>query len=404
MRPRLPEPSTTTSRSETSFLGLLLRRAGRLADGEADHRVLLVAARDTRDVAPRERALDELVEAVAVALLERRPLRLPVVGEDDDLVRARRVAARALDMAEVVVELAQRLEGVGALEARVVRDLVVAREGRVDGGAPAHHVGEHARHDQVAHEDAERAPHERVDAAAVAARPHVPADCAQRGSPLQDDLPAEEDERAGRVVAVREERPVAGVGLLLCLHPADGEDHVVGLTGEQVSAAGAPVDEQADARPRRRSISAQSGGAEHVISVAVSFSTQRKAEMSSFEPRRMPAWLAPVCEERSVSHSVSRCVSRAQRPCRGIAVAHRAAQHGKREAVDLEEDDPGDVGARDDPLSLARSDARCGSTPCRPSRRARRARRSRPRRPALPEAPSRSCRPSARRRSTRRRP
>ena len=25
--------------------------------------------------------------------------------------------------------------------------------------------------------------------------------------------------------------------------------------------------------------------------------------MSSFEPSRMPAWLAPVCEERSVSHS-----------------------------------------------------------------------------------------------------
>ena len=84
------------------------------------------------DVAARERALDELVEAVAVALLEGRSLRLPVVGEDDDLVRPRGVAAGALDVAEVVVELAQRLEGVGALEARVVRDLVVAREGRVD--------------------------------------------------------------------------------------------------------------------------------------------------------------------------------------------------------------------------------------------------------------------------------
>ena len=39
----------------------------------------------------------------------------------------------------------------------------------------------------------------------------------------------------------------------------------------------------------RRSISAQSGGAEHVIIVPVSFSTQRNAEMSSFEPRRIPA-------------------------------------------------------------------------------------------------------------------
>ncbi len=59
----------------------------------------------------------------------------------------------------------------------------------------------------------------------------------------------------------------------------------------------------------RRSISAQSGGAEHVISVAVSFSTQRNAGMSSFEPSRIPAWLAPVCDDRSVSHSASRCVS-----------------------------------------------------------------------------------------------
>ncbi len=33
--------------------------------------------------------------------------------------------------------------------------------------------------------------------------------------------------------------------------------------------------------------------------------------MSSFEPSRIPAWLAPVCDERSVSHSMKRCVSSA---------------------------------------------------------------------------------------------
>ena len=158
-------------------LGLLARR---LADGEADHRALLVAAGDPGDLALRERALDELVEAVSVALLERRALRLPVVGEDDDLVRPRRVAAGALDLRELVVELAQGLERVGALETRVVRHLVVARERRVDGRPPAHHVGEHARDDQVAHEDAQRRPHQRVDAAAVAARKHVAADGTQR--------------------------------------------------------------------------------------------------------------------------------------------------------------------------------------------------------------------------------
>ena len=41
-----------------------------------------------------ERALDQVVEAVAVALQEGGALGLPVVGEDDDLVGARRVAAR----------------------------------------------------------------------------------------------------------------------------------------------------------------------------------------------------------------------------------------------------------------------------------------------------------------------
>ena len=78
--------------------------------------------------------------------------------------------------------------------------------------------------------------------------------------------------------------------------------------------------------PRRRSISAQSAGAEHVISLAVSFSTQRKAEMSSFEPSRIPAWLAPVCEERSVSHSTSRCESSATQRAMFGALPSRIAR------------------------------------------------------------------------------
>ena len=50
---------------------------------------------------------------------------------------------------------------------------------------------------------------------------------------------------------------------------------------------------------RSASMRAQSAGFEHAVSLPVSLSTQRKAGMSSFEPRRMPAWLAPVCDERS---------------------------------------------------------------------------------------------------------
>ncbi len=56
----------------------------------------------------------------------------------------------------------------------------------------------------------------------------------------------------------------------------------------------------------RRSISAQSAGPEQTIIIARSFSTHRNAGMSSFEPSRMPAWDAPVCDDRSVSHSANR--------------------------------------------------------------------------------------------------
>ena len=57
----------------------------------------------------------------------------------------------------------------------------------------------------------------------------------------------------------------------------------------------------------RRSISAQSCGAEQVIRRRGLLLHPAEGEMSSFDPSRIPAWLAPVCEERSVSHSASRC-------------------------------------------------------------------------------------------------
>ena len=52
---------------------------------------------------------------------------------------------------------------------------------------------------------------------------------------------------------------------------------------------------------------AQSAGAEQVMMRPDSFSTQRNAGMSSLEPSSRPAWEAPVCDERSVSHSESVC-------------------------------------------------------------------------------------------------
>ena len=224
------------------------------------------------------------------------------------MVRTRREPAGAVDPAELLVELPERLERVGALEAGVVRDLVVAREGRVHRGAAAHHVGEDAVDDQVAHDDAERGPHQRVDAAAVAAWSHVAPRRPERRRPFEQDLPREEDESPGDVEAVREERAIAGVRPLLGAHPAHGQDHLVRLAGEQVAAARAPVASRPIPVERSRSISSQSPGPEQAMTRPVSLSTQRKAGMSSFDPSRMPAWLAPVCDERSGSHSTRRYV------------------------------------------------------------------------------------------------
>ena len=69
--------------------------AGGLRHGQADHGRLLVASGHVRRRAGGERAFDQICEAVAVSLLERRPLRLAVVGQDDDLVGGRAANRRA---------------------------------------------------------------------------------------------------------------------------------------------------------------------------------------------------------------------------------------------------------------------------------------------------------------------
>ena len=93
---------------------------------------------------------------------------------------------------------------------------------------------------------------------------------------------------------------------------------------------------------RRRSISAQSAGEEQAISRPVSFSTQRNAGMSSLEPSRMPG-LAGAGLRREVGLPLGEPVAVLGDPAghrRRAAVAHRVAQHGQRQPVDLEEEDP----------------------------------------------------------------
>ena len=254
-------------------------------------------------------------------------------------------------MAELVVELAQCLQGVGPLQAGVVRDLVVAGERGVDRGAAAHHVGEDAGDDQVADEDAERATHQRVDPAAVAARLHVTANRTKRGRPFQDHLPAEQHQGAGGVVAVGEEGAVAGVRLLLRLHPADGEDHLVRLAGEEVAAAGAAVDEQTDpgAEPPLELGAVRRRRAGHHRRRLLLHPAERGDVL--VRPQQDPRLARPRLRGE-IRLPLDKTV---RLPCptghvRRIAVPQRPPQHRQREPVDLQIDDPGHVGRGDDPL------------------------------------------------------
>src|SRR4051812_5441070 len=65
------------------------------------------------------------------------------------------------------------------------------------------------------------------------------------GHDLEDPLQEDEHEQGGDVEAVREERAVAGVRVLLGADAARGEQNVVGIPGQKVAPARPAVREQA---------------------------------------------------------------------------------------------------------------------------------------------------------------
>src|SRR5262249_34128396 len=139
------------------LLSALLALSRRLVESRPDDRSVLVLAGDSGHVpVASQRAPDDLLERLAVPLLEGRALRLAVVREDDDLVGPRGVAAGALDAPEGFVKLTERLERVRPLDAGVVGDLVVAREGRVDRGPARENIRDHGVDGQVADDHAHR--------------------------------------------------------------------------------------------------------------------------------------------------------------------------------------------------------------------------------------------------------
>ena len=106
---------------------------------------------------------------------------------------------------------------------------VVAGEGRIDGGTATHHVAQDPVDDQVANDDAECRAQEGIATSALAAGDDPATPLPDRRRLLQHHLPGEQDQLPRDVEAVGQERPVAGIGALLGIHPADGEDHLVGL-------------------------------------------------------------------------------------------------------------------------------------------------------------------------------
>ena len=140
--------------------------AGGLRERDAEGGAALVGPH-RRPHATLDGAVDEVLEGAAVALQEGGALALAVVGQDDEVVRAGRQRAGAVQPGDLAVELLEDLERVGPGDPGVVGDLVVGHERRVGHGDPHVHVGHQRGHVEVAAHDGLRHAQERVDPAAA---------------------------------------------------------------------------------------------------------------------------------------------------------------------------------------------------------------------------------------------
>ena len=190
--------------------------------------------------------------------------------------------------------------------------------------------------------DAQRAAHQRVDAAAVPARAHVAADRAQRRDPLEDDLPARRARAcASRCRRWRGTRGSRGwhcfsASIRLTVRITSSR-----LAGEQVAAAGAAVDEQADRRSRGGARSPRSPAAPSTSSSCRSPSrpSGRRGCPRSSRAGSPPGWRPSARRDRSPTRPGGACPrpssapwsGRCRRASRGAAPAARARRsRGRR--------------------------------------------------------------------------
>src|SRR5437868_2689241 len=100
--------------------------------------------------------LDERFERLAIALREHRAGALPVVGEDDEAIRPRRIHGGHLDDPDDLVKATYRVARLDALGSGAVRDLVVVDEVDVDRGRVSPHLLDHERGAQMAQQHVRR--------------------------------------------------------------------------------------------------------------------------------------------------------------------------------------------------------------------------------------------------------
>ncbi len=285
---------------------------------------------------------DQVGERDAVTVAEGRSLRLSVIGEHREAHRPGRPGRRTLETGELLVELAEDLQRLRALDARVMRDLVVTGERRVEDGAPGEDVPDDGRDLQIALDHGRPRAHEGVLEAAVHAGPDVEPLLLRSLPQLARDVGDHESDRAREVVRVREVREVVAADAARAVapeHRAHRQQAVRRVTGVHVGSARAvrieqplpvrdPLLDRSDVpRPRRRDLAAgllvPPAKRRDVLVRAVQDAGLRGSGLR--RPIALPADQVMAAVVDPSGH-------------RGrVPVPDRPHQHGMGEAVDLEE-------------------------------------------------------------------
>ena len=243
--------------------------------------------------------------------------------------------------------LPQHRECIGLLDPRVVGDLVVADEGRVDHRNALDDVAEQRGHVEVAHDHGDRAPHPRVEAPAVDVLLTAPALAARRQA-LDDDVPEVESDRAREAIGIGEVGEILlGSRALTVPDHAHRRRTARRIPREHVAAAGSTRGEETatvGVPPL------ELGGVLPVVRdhrAARLLLVPAKGRHVVVAPQQQPR-LAGAGLGREIAFPGNDPVAAVLEPPghgRGVALAEGPAQDGLGEPIDLEQDHARDLGA-----------------------------------------------------------